>query len=68
MRGRPRAGLLATGLLALAAPAAAQTDAVLELVRRGYDEGQIAKLWGGNLLRVLEECERIGRRLRGEGT
>ena len=30
-----------------------------ELVRRGYSEEDIAKLWGGNLLRVLRENERI---------
>lgn len=30
-----------------------------ELVRRGYTEDQIAKIWGGNLLRVLAEVERV---------
>jgi len=30
-----------------------------ELVRRGYDEEQVAKLWGGNLLRVWREVERV---------
>jgi membrane dipeptidase len=40
----------------------------VELVRRGYTEPQIALLWSGNLLRVMEECDRVGRRLRGEGT
>lgn len=30
-----------------------------ELVRRGYDEAAIAKIWGGNLLRVWREVERI---------
>ncbi|MEZ4588981.1 MAG: dipeptidase [Gemmatimonadales bacterium] len=38
----------------------------VELVRRGYTEADIAKLWGGNLLRVMEQVERIGRELRGE--
>lgn len=28
-----------------------------ELVRRGYTQDQIAKLWGGNLLRVMEAVE-----------
>jgi membrane dipeptidase len=37
----------------------------LELVRRGYTEEQIAKIWSGNLLRVLDEVERVGARLRG---
>jgi microsomal dipeptidase-like Zn-dependent dipeptidase len=34
-----------------------------ELVRRGYTESQIAKIWGGNLLRVLEQVEATARRL-----
>jgi membrane dipeptidase len=38
----------------------------LELVRRGYTEEQIEKLWGGNLLRVMDEVQRIGRELRKE--
>ena len=29
----------------------------LELARRGYSEADIAKLWGGNVLRILEEAE-----------
>ena len=41
---------------------ASETFAVtLELVRRGYNEEQIAKLWSGNLLRVMEEVEQIAR-------
>ena len=36
-------------------------NVTLELVRRGYTEQQIAKIWSGNLLRVLEECERVAR-------
>jgi membrane dipeptidase len=31
----------------------------LELVRRGYSEEDIAKIWGGNLLRVWREVERV---------
>jgi len=31
----------------------------LELVRRGYSEETIAKLWSGNVLRILEEAERV---------
>jgi len=31
----------------------------LELVRRGYSAGDIRKIWGGNLTRVLEEVEAI---------
>ncbi len=37
-----------------------------ELVRRGYTEEQIGKLWGGNLLRVMDEVQRIARELRKE--
>ncbi|MGE4056239.1 MAG: dipeptidase, partial [Vicinamibacterales bacterium] len=35
-------------------------NVTLELVRRGYSEEQIAKIWGGNLLRVWREVESIG--------
>jgi membrane dipeptidase len=34
-------------------------NVTLELVRRGYTEAQIEKLWGGNLLRVMDEVQRI---------
>ncbi len=34
-------------------------NVTLELVRRGYNEEEIRKLWGGNLLRVWREVERI---------
>lgn len=34
-------------------------NVTLELVRRGYTEEDIAKLWGGNLLRVWREVERV---------
>ena len=30
-----------------------------ELVRRGYTDDEIAKVWGGNLLRVLRAVERV---------
>jgi membrane dipeptidase len=33
-------------------------NVTLELIRHGYNEEQIEKLWGGNLLRVLDETER----------
>jgi membrane dipeptidase len=33
-------------------------NVTLELVRRGYSEDQIAKIWGGNLLRVWREVEK----------
>jgi membrane dipeptidase len=36
-------------------------NVTLELVRRGYSESQIAKIWSGNLLRVMGEVERRSR-------
>jgi membrane dipeptidase len=41
-------------------------NVTLELVRRGYTEEQIGKLWGGNLLRVMDEVQRIAAELRTE--
>jgi membrane dipeptidase len=32
-----------------------------ELVRRGYSERDIEKIWSGNLLRVMEQVERVAR-------
>jgi membrane dipeptidase len=41
---------------------AAETfNVTLELVRRGYSEEQIAKIWSGNLLRVWSEVEKVAR-------
>jgi membrane dipeptidase len=34
-------------------------NVTLELVRRGYTEEQIGKLWSGNLLRVMAEVEKV---------
>lgn len=42
---------------------AAETfNVTLELVKRGYTEEQIGKLWSGNLFRVMEEVQRRARR------
>ncbi len=41
-------------------------NVTLELVRRGYTEGQISKLWSGNLLRVMEAVERAAARPKSE--
>ena len=38
-------------------------NVTLELVRRGYTEDQIAKLWSGNALRVMDEVQAVARRL-----
>ncbi len=35
-------------------------NVTLELVRRGYTEEEIGKLWSGNLLRVLDEVQKVG--------
>jgi membrane dipeptidase len=34
-------------------------NVTVELVRRGYTEAQIGKLWSGNLLRVMEEVQTV---------
>jgi membrane dipeptidase len=34
-------------------------NVTLELVRRGYSEAEIEKLWSGNVLRVMEAVERV---------
>ena len=39
-------------------------NVTLEMVRHGYTEEQIERLWGGNLLRVMGETERIARELK----
>lgn len=40
-------------------------NVTLELVKRGYNEGEIEKLWGGNLLRVLDEVQAVSKDLQG---
>jgi len=40
-------------------------NVTLELVRRGYSEEEIRKLWGGNLLRVWREVERVAAEAQG---
>lgn len=39
-------------------------NVTLELVRRGYSEEDIAQLWSGNLLRVLDECQAVAEGLK----
>jgi len=44
---------------------AAETfNVTLELVRRGYPEEQIGKIWSGNLLRVWNEAETVAKEIR----
>ena len=41
-------------------------NVTLELVKRNYTEDQISKLWSGNLLRVLDECQQIAKELQNK--
>jgi membrane dipeptidase len=41
-------------------------NVTLELVRRGYTEEEIAKLWSGNLLRVLDEVQAVAREMQAQ--
>ena len=38
-------------------------NVTLELLRRGYSEDDVRKIWGGNLLRVWRDVERVAARL-----
>ncbi len=38
-------------------------NVTLELVRRGYTKKQIEKLWSGNLLRVLDEVQKVAKKM-----
>jgi membrane dipeptidase len=38
-------------------------NVTVELVRRGYSEADISKIWGANLLRVWREVERVAQEL-----
>jgi membrane dipeptidase len=42
-------------------------NVTLELVKRGYTEEQIGKLWSGNLLRVMADVERIAKAMQSGG-
>jgi membrane dipeptidase len=43
---------------------ASQTfNITLELVRRGYSKNDIEKIWSGNLLRVLDEVQKVAKKL-----
>ena len=41
-------------------------NVTLELVRRGYTEEQIGMMWSGNLLRVLDDVQRIAAEIQAE--
>ncbi len=38
-------------------------NVTLELVRRGYTEEQIGKIWSGNLLRVMDDVQKVAREI-----
>ena len=38
-------------------------NVTLELVRRGYNEEQVGKIWSGNLLRVMEDVRKVAEKL-----
>jgi membrane dipeptidase len=38
-------------------------NVTLELVRRGYTEEQIGKLWSGNLLRVMDDVQKVAKQI-----
>lgn len=42
-------------------------NVTLELVRRGYTEQEIGQLWSGNLLRVLDDVQRVAAEIQAEG-
>lgn len=41
-------------------------NVTIELVRRGYSEEQIALLWGGNLLRVLDANQKVAMEIQNQ--
>ncbi|MCM4168431.1 hypothetical protein KCTC52924_02003 [Arenibacter antarcticus] len=43
-------------------------NVTLELVKRGYNEEEIAKLWGENLLRVLDEVQDVASKIKKQKT
>ncbi|NNE71150.1 MAG: membrane dipeptidase [Rhodothermales bacterium] len=43
-------------------------NVTMELVRRGYTEDQIAQLWSGNLLRVLDEVQQVAAQIQAEAS
>ena len=43
-------------------------NVTLELVRRGYTEEEIGMLWSGNLLRVLDEVDKVANEIQAENS
>ena len=46
--------------------AAESFNVTVELVRRGYTEEQIGKIWSGNLLRVWSDVEKVAKQIQAE--
>ncbi len=42
-------------------------NVTIELVKRGYTEEEIEMIWSGNLLRVLDEVQRVAEEIQAEG-
>lgn len=42
-------------------------NVTLEMVRRGYTEEEIGKIWSGNLLRVLDEVQAVAAEIQARG-
>ncbi|MEM7503215.1 MAG: dipeptidase [Pseudomonadota bacterium] len=40
----------------------------IELVRRGYTEEEVEKIWGGNLIRVFKEVQSVAKELQAESS
>lgn len=43
-------------------------NVTIELVKRGYTEKEIEKLWSGNLLRVLDEVQAVAQKIQQEAS
>ena len=41
-------------------------NVTLELVRRGYTEEEVGKLWSGNTLRLWRDVEAVARRIQAQ--
>ena len=41
-------------------------NVTLELVRRVYTEEEIGKIWSGNLLRVMDDVQKVAQRLQAK--
>ena len=41
-------------------------NVTIELVRRGYTEKQIGMIWSGNLLRVLDEVQKVAKKIQAQ--